>query len=156
MTTEFNAFFGNVAEFLEAPDLKSAAVGKHRAVPAHKFLNAAHLGHQFRTRAQVKVVRIRENNLRLHFAQVPRRKPLHARKCPHRHKNRRFDGTVGSVKPAAAGLALIACLDEFKRVLVHDSKIEKRHDFSWRCLKVLGFRLTVRTQADELLSTMDR
>ena len=31
----------------------SAAVGEHRAVPAHELLHTAHLGHEFRARAQV-------------------------------------------------------------------------------------------------------
>ena len=122
MTAEFNALFSNVAEFLEAPNLESAAVRKHRAIPAHKLLHAAHLGHKFRAWAQVQVVRIRENNLRLHFAQVPRRKSLYTRKSTHRHKNRRFYDTVGGVEPAAAGLALVASLDEFEGILVHKSK----------------------------------
>ena len=72
MALEFDTLFSNVAQVLEAPDLESAAVRKHRAVPAHKFLNAAHLSHKFRARAQIQVVCIRKNNLRLHFAQVPR------------------------------------------------------------------------------------
>ena len=51
MAMEFHALFGNVAQLLEAPDLESAAVGEHRAVPAHELLHAAHLGHKFRARA---------------------------------------------------------------------------------------------------------
>ena len=71
MALEFHAIFGNVAQVLETPDLESAAVGKHRAVPAHELLHAAHLGNKFRARAQVQVVRVREDDLRLHFVQVP-------------------------------------------------------------------------------------
>ena len=75
MTAEFHALFSNVAKFLQAPNLESAAVREHRAVPAHKLLHAAHLGHKFCARAQIQVIqviRIRQNDLRLHFAQVPR------------------------------------------------------------------------------------
>ena len=116
MTMEFHALFGNVAQVFEAPDLESAAVGEHRAVPAHELLHATHFGHEFCARAQVEVVRVRKNDLRLHFAQVPRRKPLHACKGAHRHKNRCFYHAVGSVETAAAGLALVACLYEFKGI----------------------------------------
>lgn len=118
MAMEFHALFGYVAQVLETPDLESAAVGKHRAIPAHKFLNAAHLGYEFRARTQVQVVRVREDNLRLHFAQVPRRKSLHARKSAHRHKNRRFHHAMGGVEPAAPGLALVASLYKFEGILV--------------------------------------
>ena len=118
MALEFHALFGNVAQLLETPDLESAAVGEHRAVPAHELLHTAHLGHKFRARAQVQVVRVREDNLRLHFAQVPRRKSLHACKSPHRHKNWRFHHAMGGVEPAAPGLALVACLYEFEGILI--------------------------------------
>ena len=94
---KFHAVFGDVAKILEAPDLESAAVGKHGAVPAHKLLHAARFGNELGAGAQVQVVRIREDNLRMHFVQIPRRKPLHARKGAHRHKNRRFDCAVGRV-----------------------------------------------------------
>jgi len=119
---EFHAVFGDVAKILEAPDLESTAVREHRAVPAHEFLHAAHLGHKFRAWAQVQVVRIRENDLRLHFAQVPRRKSLYTRKSAHRHKNRCFHDTMRRVEPTAAGLATVACLYKFKGILVHKSK----------------------------------
>ena len=111
-----------MAKILEAPDLESAAVGEHGAVPAHKLLHTTHLGHKFRARAQIEVVRIRENDLRLHFAQVPRRKSLHARKSAHRHKNRRFNGSVRRMQATAASLALVASLDEFEGILIHGAK----------------------------------
>ena len=122
MTAKFYALFGNVAKVFEAPDLESAAVREHRAVPAHEILYAAHFGHKFRAWAQVQVVRIRENNLRLHFAQVPRRKSLYTRKSAHRHKNRSFDGTMRRMEATTAGLATVACLYKFKGILVHKSK----------------------------------
>ena len=123
---KFHAVFSNVAKILEAPDLESAAVGEHGAVPAHELLHAARLGNQLGARAQVQVVRIRQNDLRLHFAQVPRRKSLYARERAHWHKNRRFYHAVGGVEPTAAGLALVACLDEFEGILIHGAKSSKK------------------------------
>ena len=69
---EFHAVFSNVAKILEAPDLESAAVGEHGAVPAHELLHATRFGNELGAWAQVQVVGVRENDLRLHFAQVPR------------------------------------------------------------------------------------
>ena len=118
MAMEFHALFGNVAQLLEAPDLESAAVGEHRAVPAHELLHATHLGHEFRARAQVEVIRVRQNDLRLHFTQITRRKSLHACKSAHRHKNRRFDDAMGGMQATTACLALVACLYEFEGILI--------------------------------------
>ena len=119
---EFHAILGNVPEVLEAPHLESAAVSEHWAVPAHELLHATRLCNQGCARTQVQVVSVREDNLRFHFSQVPRREPLHARQRPHWHKNWRLDVAMGRMEPPPPCLAAVARLYEFKGVVVHGNK----------------------------------
>ena len=102
---EFYAVFRNVAKILEAPDLESTAVGEHGAVPAHEFLHAARFCNQGRSRPQIQVVSVCQNNLCFDFAKVADRKPLHAGQSPHRHKNRRLDVAMSRMDSPAASLA---------------------------------------------------
>ena len=72
MRVERYAFLGNVAQLGKAEHLKSAAVGQDRAVPAGKLVQAAHIGYQLITGAQMQVVGVAEHYLGADLLQILR------------------------------------------------------------------------------------
>ena len=63
MGSKGHAFFRDLAQFGKAEHLESAAVGQDGAVPAGKLVQAAHIGYQLITGAQMQVVGVAEHYL---------------------------------------------------------------------------------------------
>src|SRR6266852_1986182 len=59
---ELHAFLVDGSKALERKDLKSARVGKDRAVPLHEAVESAHLSHDVVAGAEVQVVRVAEDH----------------------------------------------------------------------------------------------
>ena len=107
---ELHSIFGNLAELLQTPHLESTAVRQHRAVPAHELLHATRFRNQLCARSQIKVVRIRKNNLSIEFADVAASKPLDRRRSPYRHKHGRRHIAVCRMDNPKAGLGFFGFL----------------------------------------------
>ena len=109
-TFELDALFSNLSELLQTPYLESAAVRQHRAVPAHELLYTTRFRNQLCARSQVKVVRIRQDDFGIKFADVAASKPLDRRRSPYRHKHRRRHITVCRMDNPKAGLGFFGFL----------------------------------------------
>ena len=96
-----------VNRWAEPSICESAAVGQDRTVPRAEAVQAARLFEDIRSRTQVKVVGIPQNNLRPDLLlQVTVEHPFDAAHRPHRHKDRCPDFTVvGREHPGACGAA---------------------------------------------------
>ena len=89
----------------EAEDLVAAAVGEHRAVPAHELVQAAKLGHQLGAGAQVEVVGVAEDGLSAECRDLVRLEALDSRLGADHDEGRRLDDAVRRDEPASAGPA---------------------------------------------------
>ena len=67
-----HALLGDLAQLCEAEHLKSAAVGEDGAVPAGKLVQAAHIGYQLITGAQMQMVGVAEHYLGADLLQILR------------------------------------------------------------------------------------
>ena len=63
MRRKRHALFGDLAQLGQTEHLKSAAVGQDGAVPAGKFVQAAHIGHQLIAGTQMQMVSVAEHHL---------------------------------------------------------------------------------------------
>jgi hypothetical protein len=72
VAAESHTFVVNFVDFGEAEDLKAAGIGQHRAVPAHEFMQAAHVTHEIIAGAQVEVIGIRQHQRRADLMQIAR------------------------------------------------------------------------------------
>src|ERR1700683_717193 len=64
MRTKRDALFLDLAQFVQAEDLKAAGVGKDGARPRHEAMQPTHAADGVDSGAKVEVVRIAENDLR--------------------------------------------------------------------------------------------
>ena len=78
----------------EAEDLKAAAVGEDRAVPAHDRVQPAEGGDRVRPRAEQQMIRVGEDHLRAGFAQAAGVDALHRGLRADRHERRHVDGAM--------------------------------------------------------------
>ena len=91
MGAERDAVVGDFAETAQAEYLKAARIGENRARPGHELVQAAHPANQFVPGAQIKMVGIREDDLRVEFFEVALGLALYGRRRAHRHERRSFD-----------------------------------------------------------------
>ena len=63
MAVKGDAFFCDLSQLSQTEHLKSAAVGKDRALPAGKFVQAAHIAHHLITGSQVHMIGVAQHNL---------------------------------------------------------------------------------------------
>ena len=84
---------------LEAEDLEAARIGQDRAVPRHEAVQAACGFDAFEPRAQPKVVRVRQYDLRVRLAQFERGQPFDGRGRSDGHERRRLNNAVRKTKP---------------------------------------------------------
>ena len=72
MGSKGHAFLRDLTQLGQAEHLESAAVGQDGAVPAGKFVQAAHIGYQLITGAQMQVVGVAEHYLGADLLQILR------------------------------------------------------------------------------------
>ena len=102
---ELHALFLNLPGVAERVHLVAARVGENGPVPAVELVQAAGRLQHLQPRPQVEVVGIAEDNLGLHIVlQRDLAHGLHGAGGAHRHENGRFDGAVGRLEQAGAGL----------------------------------------------------
>ena len=70
MGSKGHTFFRDLTELGQAEHLESAAVGQDGAVPAGKLVQAAHIGYQLVTGAQMQVVGVAEHHLGADLLQI--------------------------------------------------------------------------------------
>ena len=63
MRRKRHALFGDLAQLGQTEHLKSAAVGQNGAVPAGKFVQAAHICHQLIAGTQMQMISVAEHHL---------------------------------------------------------------------------------------------
>ena len=88
MRFESHALLIEFSQAGERHDLKSAAVGQHRFVPAYQFVQAAQTRHTFRARPQHQVICVPKNDI---SAEIPHLIEIHrldCADCPNRHECR--------------------------------------------------------------------
>jgi len=85
---ELDAVFIDGAEPCERENLKSSRVGKDRAVPAHEFVESAHLADDLVAGAKMQVVRVPENHGSAHLHEVVGIECLHRGESSDRHECR--------------------------------------------------------------------
>lgn len=86
MGAKCDSIFGDFAEFAEAEDLEAARIGEHGAIPANKFVESAEFADQIMARAEVEMVGIAKNNLRVQFFQNVLGNGLDGTDGSNRHK----------------------------------------------------------------------
>ena len=103
---ELAALFREFANAREGKHLEAAAVGEHGAVETVELMQAAGFLNDVQPRAEVEVIGVAEDNLRLdvvfEFAQVH---AFHAAERPHGHEYRRFNLAVVSFDDTCSGIA---------------------------------------------------
>jgi hypothetical protein len=105
---KFHAVITNPVECAQRKHLITAAVRKYRAMPCHKFVQAAQRLDGINARAYHQMVSVGKYNLRAGFRYLQRRKAFYRASGAYGHKNRRFKCAVGSGKRAETGAA--ACI----------------------------------------------
>ena len=78
----------------EREDLKASRVGEDRTIPVHELVQPAQLAYQLVARTQVQVIRVGEDHLRVHRAQVVGVQRLHGGERADRHECGRLDDAV--------------------------------------------------------------
>ena len=63
MRVKGHAFFGDLAQLGQAEHLEPAAVRQDGAIPLGELVQAAHLGHQLITGAQMQMVGVAQHDL---------------------------------------------------------------------------------------------
>ena len=97
-------FFLDVAELRERKDLKAAAIGENRAVPAGEFMQTAELFYFIISGTQVKVICVAELYLTFYVFQVKsRNSALDRAACGDVHKSRSLNRPVRSDKFTSSG-----------------------------------------------------
>ena len=71
MGSKGHAFLRDLTQLGQAEHLESAAVGQDGAVPAGKLVQAAHIGYQLITGAQMQVVGVAKHYLGADLLQIP-------------------------------------------------------------------------------------
>ena len=107
--SEFHSFRLDFAKIFQTPHLKSAAVREHRAVPTHELVDASRRSDFRRCRAQVQMVRVRENDFGLDVLELCWSHRLDGCFGAHRHENWRMDIAVIRVDYSEACLGLLGC-----------------------------------------------
>ena len=72
MAAEGDAFVVNPVDFAKAKYLKSAGIRQERTTPAHKFVETAHITHEFVAGPQVEVIGVGQDQVDVEFFQIAR------------------------------------------------------------------------------------
>jgi hypothetical protein len=99
---ELDAVLVHGAQRGEREHLEAAGVGEDRPVPLHELVQSAELAHEVVAGTQMQVIRVGEDHLRVHRAQVVGVERLDRGERPHRHERRRVDDAVRRAEPRGA------------------------------------------------------
>src|SRR5271170_7772706 len=91
MRTKFHAVFFYFANFCEAENLKTAAVGENWFFPIHEFVQTAGSADYVKSGTKIQMISVAENNLRAHLVKFARVERLDAGLRADGHEHRRFD-----------------------------------------------------------------
>ena len=94
MTPELDAIFVDLAQSLEREHLKATRVRQDRTVPRHEAVESTKVAHDVVTRAEMEVIRIRENHPGAGACEILGVECLDRAKRADRHEHRRIDRTV--------------------------------------------------------------
>ena len=102
--SEENAFFGDLAEGVEAEDLESAGIGENSAGPGHKFVESAELTDGFVAGAEEEVIGVGQDDFGVEVVEELGGEDAFDR-ClsANGHEDRGFDGAVGGVEDTGSG-----------------------------------------------------
>jgi hypothetical protein len=100
--TEHHAFFGDLAQRLEAEHLEAAGIREDGTLPMHEAMQSAVRAQDLVARPQHQVKRVAEHDLRAQALELLGRHGLHGSICSHRHERGRLDHAVRQREPAAA------------------------------------------------------
>ena len=106
MGTEFHTFLTDLAQAVQAEDLKAAAIRQDGPRPGGEAMQAAVPGHEFVARAQVEMVGVAENDRRADGREVVRRDGLDGTDGSHGHEDGRRNIPVRRVDDARARRAV--------------------------------------------------
>ena len=112
--TELHAVRFNFADFGEAEDLETTAVGENGQLPVHELVQAAGGGDDVETGADVKVIGVAKNDLGAAFQQFTRVHGLDTGLGAHGHINRGIHDPVGGGQAAEPSLRLGISFEELK------------------------------------------
>jgi hypothetical protein len=131
MGLEVSALLPNLAPFSQAEDLKPAAVREDGQIPIDEFVQPARCADDVHARADVEMIRVAEDDLRAHLAQLARVNRLHAALRAHGHEHRRVHHSVGRGQSSEPRLRVRVGLQKFKHsgeVLTQRHKDAKRNE----------------------------
>ena len=96
MRAELDAVRFDFANLRQAEDLESAAVGQDWMRPVDEFVQPAGVANDVKTRADVKVIRVAENDFGAHLDQFARVERLDAALSADGHEHRRVNDATRS------------------------------------------------------------
>jgi hypothetical protein len=94
MGSEFDAFFAHLAQRVQAEDLKAAGVGEHGVRPGDEAVQAAHAANQLMTGAQIEVVSVAEDDLRVQLFEQVLGNGFDGARGADRHEGRGLDESM--------------------------------------------------------------
>ena len=92
---ELHPVLTHLPQLVEAEDLKSAGIGKHGAGPGDEAVQSAEPANQLMPRAQVQVIGIGKNDLRVQLFEQMLGDGLDRPRGAHRHEGRSLDQPMG-------------------------------------------------------------
>ena len=105
---KFYAIFADLSQACQRKYLKSAAVCKYGAVPCHKFMQAAHIPHQFISGSEVQMICVGQLNLTADGLEIRRgERTFYSGSGTDIHEYRRLHSSVRRFKLTSAGAALL-------------------------------------------------
>jgi hypothetical protein len=110
---ELDTIIRHFAQLRKTEDLKAARVSQHGARPADEFVQPAKRAHKLVAGAEVKMVRVAENNLRAKLFENCLRNSFDAARRADRHKDRGLDGLMGKREFGAAA-ARTGCIQKIE------------------------------------------
>src|SRR5271156_3773738 len=102
MRAERDALLADLAQIVQAENLKTTRVGENRPLPRHEPVQPAHPSNRFDPRPQKKMIGIRKQNLDAKLFQHILRNALNRTERSHRHEHRRLNFSMRSDEPASA------------------------------------------------------
>ena len=114
MRLEVGTLLADHAPRREAEDLKAAAVGQDRRVPADEAMQAATPCDQLVAGTEKEVVGVAEDDLRAGVVKVAMKRRLYGPLCPDRHERGRLHDAVRRMEFSASRGAVGAVKNEAK------------------------------------------
>ena len=131
MTTELAALLGELADAGERENLKASGVRQYRTVPGIKLVQSACLAQDIQSGAQIEVVGIAQNDLRLHLlAEFGEMYTLHTANRTDGHEDRCLYLAVVGGNYTGTGLTGIVAMLYFKFHFFSSSGIVKSSGLS--------------------------